>query len=472
MRAVDRCTGCQSALTPQMRFCGTCGRRVEVVAVDAMAPSSAPGMAAGAAPTAGESTDSAQVGSQEPIAAATGPSRRVSLKSGVFGAAIIVLLVAAGYLVASQGLLTRSDDRTASSDSSPTVTPTQTPTTDPQTSTPSPSAPAEFDPVQSGLCPEPCGEVGAVDFRHERWGPVTLRAYASESPPGPAGVAVLGASGEPLWQLSADPDGGSIYYSWSLADPAMDKNGLIFMNYNPGRYNGVAILRPTSIGIDVMAWPSQPEGVSEETIDLYYAELEGPGTDGTYDIVKFANDCTPSCADGTITSERFRWNGTTFAAAESGGRPRESEEQGIALKYGAIGPVQLPLKAPLARTALVELFGREPDEDSTYPGFCGEILGPDFAVQREIRWGDFSVIGDGPSKDELMIAAWILEGTNTPVPMTLEGGFHFGENIFEVQSTLGGDYDPSLWVLSLEEYMLYGDESDLVSAAGTYLNCE
>ena len=98
------------------------------------------------------------------------------------------------------------------------------------------------------------------------------------------------------------------HYLWELAKPARDRSGLIFINYNPGRYNGLYVLQPVTHGMRVVAGGyGSPQGQ-----DLYYAELEGPAADGLYRVVQSENDCSPDCARGTVTSVRLRFNGSSF----------------------------------------------------------------------------------------------------------------------------------------------------------------
>ena len=255
-------------------------------------------------------------------------SRRLQ-KPLLISTVLLVALVAGGYFLATQQTLPWSSATTVtktpnsgSGQSLPDVAESTPPADAAPSSTPERPGTASttgFDPVQLGLCPDACVESGSVDFQHPAWGTVTLRTFAPESPPGMAGAAVLSESGEVLWYLQAAQENDH-QYEWSLAAPAIDSSGLLFINYNPGRYNGLAILRPTADGMDIVAWPYDAPGGQV----LYNAELEGPGEDGKYVIIQYRNDCTPSCADGTTTTEQLTWNGSEFAASQ----PRSTDEVG------------------------------------------------------------------------------------------------------------------------------------------------
>ncbi|MFT4398040.1 hypothetical protein ACLTEW_24255 [Gordonia lacunae] len=84
-----------------------------------------------------------------------------------------------------------------------------------------------------------------------------------------------------------------------FATPAVDATGNLFINYNPGRYNGLLVISSDRQG-----------GVKH--IDRYNADLLGPGPDGQYAINQHSQDCTPSCAEGTTSTQSLRWNGTDY----------------------------------------------------------------------------------------------------------------------------------------------------------------
>lgn len=163
------------------------------------------------------------------------------------------------------------------------------------------------DPTKLGVCSAPCKTTGSVTFTHPTWGLVTLYSLLAVEKRGPANAVAVDSSGRVRWSLPGSEQ-DRLMYEWSLAKPARDRSGLIFINYNPGRYNGLTVLQPVPGGMRVVAgWYGDEQGQ-----DLYYAELEGPGADGRYRVLKSSNDCTPSCADGTTTTVRLKFNGSSF----------------------------------------------------------------------------------------------------------------------------------------------------------------
>jgi hypothetical protein len=100
--------------------------------------------------------------------------------------------------------------------------------------------------------------------------------------------------------------------SLNFANPVTDSTGNAFITYNPGRYDGVLVLIPTADGFEDIGWADR-SGTRYEGKHAYYgATLEGPGPDGRYTIRQSNNDCTPSCASGTVTSQDLHWNGTDY----------------------------------------------------------------------------------------------------------------------------------------------------------------
>ena len=101
---------------------------------------------------------------------------------------------------------------------------------------------------------------------------------------------------------------GSSKYG-SKVRTALDKSGNVFLDYNPGRYNGVIVLRPVAGGFANFRTLPTPGDFNGR---FYFAELSDADSDGTYEIISSSNDCTPSCAEGTTTSTVWRWNGHDY----------------------------------------------------------------------------------------------------------------------------------------------------------------
>ncbi|GAA0909013.1 hypothetical protein [Virgisporangium aurantiacum] len=160
--------------------------------------------------------------------------------------------------------------------------------------------------VQMGACKAACRITGQVDFDHPTWGPSRLLTTTSLNEiDREANIVVLDATGRMRWH-----HWGGDWFELAPAQPARDKTGHIFLNYNPGRYNGVIVLRPSPQGFDNFeSLPPENDYQSR----FYSASLQDENGDGTYEIDSAINDCDPNCAEGTINHKIYRWNGRTYA---------------------------------------------------------------------------------------------------------------------------------------------------------------
>lgn len=157
-----------------------------------------------------------------------------------------------------------------------------------------------------------------LEFIHPAWGPVRLITRESTTPPGPASIRVIDSAGDIryLWETDflydLQPAGTSPSEPWLFhpaAATAIDQLGHIFINWNPGRYNGVTVLQPTQAGFEDFDTP--PDYLDTR---FYYAYPVDIDNDGTFEIEDYTNDCNPSCAGGQITSEIFAWNGNDYTS--------------------------------------------------------------------------------------------------------------------------------------------------------------
>ena len=116
-------------------------------------------------------------------------------------------------------------------------------------------------------------------------------------------------------------------WDWGCGDlrpnkPATDATGNVFLYYNPGRYDGVIVLRASGGRLEDFGSlpPSSGTRLAEARDDYegsgpfgYYAEtrrdLSNPRL---LEIKQFANNCVPDCAGGQVTAEIFRWNGQRY----------------------------------------------------------------------------------------------------------------------------------------------------------------
>lgn len=149
---------------------------------------------------------------------------------------------------------------------------------------------------------------GQVTINHQAWGPTTI-VSCGPTPTGDPGLhegaLAVDGTGAIRWRTSEQAAGS---FRFALASPATDASGNVFIIYNPGRYDGIMILRPTATGIQILVGTY----FAPTELSFYSADLVGPGSDGLYQIRQYANDCVPDCARGTTTSQTFAWNGATY----------------------------------------------------------------------------------------------------------------------------------------------------------------
>ena len=165
-------------------------------------------------------------------------------------------------------------------------------------------------------------QTGQYEFTHPLWGKATLATSIAADPQygrrasgglsGEARIAVYDVEHRLKWVYTSDPNGGSPpWYEITPNDPPTDRSGNIFLNYNPGRYNGAIVLRPTQEGFE--AFGSLPDP-GDYDARWYYTEL----VEGTNDLVEIAEPVTESCTDCaggfTITGEtRYAWTGDEYS---------------------------------------------------------------------------------------------------------------------------------------------------------------
>lgn len=149
-----------------------------------------------------------------------------------------------------------------------------------------------------------------ADYTHPHLGPMRLftltRGDNTAAISNDGCIVAVPADGAPI-VIVVDVHGDEL----TLADPVSDATGNAFVNYNPGRYNGVDILVPTTTGFEPLT-KHQSKKPTTGVRDFYSAELKGPGADGRYTIEQSSNDCQPACASGTITKQTFVWNGSDY----------------------------------------------------------------------------------------------------------------------------------------------------------------
>jgi hypothetical protein len=96
---------------------------------------------------------------------------------------------------------------------------------------------------------------GAAPFEHPAWGHVwlvTCGATPDHSPTDRQGILVVDAQDTVRWRQIYKQDSAP-YYRLEPASPVTDSTGNLFAIYNAGRYDGVAVLRPTATGMVLLA---------------------------------------------------------------------------------------------------------------------------------------------------------------------------------------------------------------------------
>jgi hypothetical protein len=147
------------------------------------------------------------------------------------------------------------------------------------------------------------------DIEHEFFGPVRIFLTVSGTDLNKVGcVASVTASGKVLPAIYV-----RVAEHFGFPSPATDATGNAFVTYNPGRYDGVLVLVPTADGFADIGWDSTASNPGYTgRLAIYYAELVGPGSNGEYTIRQSNNDCTPSCAEGTVTNQDLHWDGSDY----------------------------------------------------------------------------------------------------------------------------------------------------------------
>ena len=180
-----------------------------------------------------------------------------------------------------------------------------------QQATPMPSI--DFEAMCHTQIADDTNVTGTTVIQHPAWGAITIVVCGKlggtfETGINYAGVLAVDNTGTVKW-LKASRDN---HVMCELADPATDASGNIFVLYNPGRNNGVMILRPTADSIEVLA--DSYSAYMEQTTPLYFyaAGLIGPGSDGLYQIAQSSNNCGLDCAPGIYPYTTYVWNGTTY----------------------------------------------------------------------------------------------------------------------------------------------------------------
>ncbi len=151
-------------------------------------------------------------------------------------------------------------------------------------------------------------ETGRVSFRHPSWGPATLISSFRVDYDDGAGqgfIRVVDADGRTRWRAqTAGP-----WYLMELNTPAIDSAGNMFVNWDPGRENGVTVLRPKPGGMADFGTLAEN---GEYRVRFYWAHVVDVEGDGVFEVAKHDCDSYPHCEP---RDEIWRWDGTDFVLA-------------------------------------------------------------------------------------------------------------------------------------------------------------
>ncbi|MCY1137671.1 hypothetical protein OWR29_06640 [Actinoplanes sp. Pm04-4] len=151
-------------------------------------------------------------------------------------------------------------------------------------------------------CPG-CRLTGQIPFNHPAWGPSALVVALSEET---SDLLAFDSAGKVRWRRHYD----RMWYEGAPARPGTDATGNLFVNFNPGRYNGVIVLRPVADGFqDFATLPDLDSGYAER---FYSARLVLNKSTNTYKVRSELNDCEPDCASGTIHVQDYHYNGKDY----------------------------------------------------------------------------------------------------------------------------------------------------------------
>jgi hypothetical protein len=168
---------------------------------------------------------------------------------------------------------------------------------------------------------------GRVHLIHPSWGHITLVTTRSADFDHPDSyIKAIDAKGRVRWSADVDalyalaPAGVEpLYHSDAAVGASRDATGNIFFNYNPGRYNGVIVLRPTVGGFENFG--SLPAN-GDYGARWYGAEVVDANHDGVFEV-EDTEFCHPDCTARGNRIVTFAWNGREYAKASvrfDGGR--------------------------------------------------------------------------------------------------------------------------------------------------------
>lgn len=158
-----------------------------------------------------------------------------------------------------------------------------------------------------------------IEFTHPGWGRVRMivqgQGQGCAAGSGPVNFRIVDRTGRERYRYDNEhmfefaPAGARAYCWADKVTSPVDAAGTIFLDYNPGRYNGVIALRPTVEGFEDFGTLPPSDSYDGR---FYYATPIDADDDGIFEVEQFNNDCIPDCAGGTITSKKWRLRDDDF----------------------------------------------------------------------------------------------------------------------------------------------------------------
>ena len=330
--------------------------------------------------------------------------------------------------------------------------------------TPAAEPPTEVEIADLIGCTDQCHVSGTVQLNHPSWGEVTLATYAPAEGSGEVGMVVVDTSRKVVWEWAVEDDWyytfqpaglqGPLYpISGSVVSSASDSLGHIFIDYDPGRYNGVIVLKPTVDGFEDFNTLGERDDYAKR---FYFAETVDVDGDGQFEIVDYFTDCEPSCAGADITSTIMRWNGDDYVADSGAGA-------GLTQPFGVATPLAVDgmggVRVGMTLSEVAEATGQTIDSDfyeylDVTEGNCyfGWVAGLDGVY--------FTMNGAGPNSSP-------LDGTvgaiNISDPtFSTDTGVGVGDSETDLLERFGDDL-----IATPHEYVEDGTYYDLFSAAAS-----
>lgn len=153
-----------------------------------------------------------------------------------------------------------------------------------------------------GVCAVPCSITGRVAFEHPTWGASRLlTVVALDAADWEAHMLAVDSDSNIRWRYDTD--------EWAELAPANDtpgKSGNIFITYNPGRYDGIVVLQPSTEGFnDFDTLPENDYFAGR----FYGASIADVNSDGVFEVVIDQMTCAPECT----TDIEYFWDGINYA---------------------------------------------------------------------------------------------------------------------------------------------------------------